>query len=104
MRTFLVNKEFGVSFSSTTFCLHDGDFIWTDSKNGIEYILRAESTIIEFNGLRNKYNFNIPINLNSGGFCYKSYKMIPIRDLIRLFYITDITTQYERDKILDTLV
>ena len=101
MEVFLVNREFGVGFASTTFCLHEGDLVWVDSKNGNDYIFRVECTLKDFSGKESKYNFNVPVNLNrmflpSSRYCH-------VEDLIKSFYITDVTIQYNRDAKINEL-
>ena len=73
MQIFLVNKEFGVSLSTTTFCLHEGDLVWVDERRN-KYIYRIESNIKDFDGEYRKYLCMVPVNLNEEIWCYKSLK------------------------------
>ncbi len=104
MQVFLVNKEFGVLLSSAIvrFSLHDGDLVWIDERRN-KYIYKIESNIKDFDGQYKKYICMIPVNLNGEIWCFKSLKSKKIDLAIEEGYITDITTQYNRDLKINEL-
>lgn len=103
MNIFLVNKEFKVSLSTTSFCLHDGDIVFVKKDSTDKpYIYRIGYHIKDIIGDEIKYHeMMVPINLNQD--ILSNFKRKPIKEAVTEGYMSDITIQYNRDEKIDEL-
>lgn len=104
MNIFLVNKEFAVSLSTTSLYLNDGDIVWIKKDpQDKQYIYRVGYNIKDFgNGIK-YYEMMVPFNLNYDIYVQSNFKRKSIKEAVTEGYMSDITTQYNRDKNIDVV-
>lgn len=101
MEVFLVNKEFAVSLSTTKFYLSPGDLAWIKiDSSGCWYIYK-----IGYYMKDTYHELMVPLNLNYRITIDSSYvtRLRYIKQAVNEGHMTDITIQYNRDKILNEL-
>lgn len=101
MEVFLVNREFAVSLSTTKFYLSPGDLAWVkEDSSGCCYVYKVGYYMKD-----TYHELMVPLNLNYRITIDSSYvtRLRYIKQAVNEGYMTDITIQYNRDKILNEL-